>query len=66
MNCYGRFRRSGIYPLLTRINTCPVRWARRKYKRLTRGYGEMRHWWDELVKRYPDAFAHSARLRATT
>ena len=34
INYYGRFYKSRLYPLLRRINTYLVRWAKRKYKRL--------------------------------
>ena len=34
MNYYGRFCRSQLYPLLQRINTYLMRWARKKYRRL--------------------------------
>ena len=34
MNYYGRFYRSQLYPLLQRINTYLMRWARKKYRRL--------------------------------
>ncbi|MFF3404509.1 group II intron maturase-specific domain-containing protein [Streptomyces sp. NPDC002659] len=34
MQYYGRFRRSGLDPLLTCINAYLVRWIRKKYERL--------------------------------
>jgi len=34
MNYWGHFYRSQIIPLLLRINTYLMRWARKKYKRL--------------------------------
>ena len=34
MQYYGRFYRSMLYPLLRRINTYLVRWARKKYRTL--------------------------------
>jgi RNA-directed DNA polymerase len=34
INYYGRFYQSALTPLLRRINTYLVRWAKRKYKRL--------------------------------
>jgi RNA-directed DNA polymerase len=58
MNYYGRYRRSAMYPLLTRINTYLVRWARRKYKGLTRSHSKTKLWWDQLIQRYPNGFAH--------
>jgi RNA-directed DNA polymerase len=59
MNYYGTFYRSELYGLLRRINTYLMRWARRKYKRL-RAFKRAKRWWDRLVKRQPDLFAHWA------
>lgn len=59
MNYYGRFYRTALNPLLRRINTYLVRWARRKYKRL-RAYKRARRWWDGLTARQPALFAHWA------
>ena len=36
INYYGRFYRTGLYPLLSRNNEYLVRWAQRKFKRLHR------------------------------
>jgi RNA-directed DNA polymerase len=57
MNYYGMFYRSELYGLLRRINTYLVRWARRKYKRL-RAFKRFKRWWDRLLKRAPNLFAH--------
>lgn len=59
MQYYGRFYRSALYPLLRRINTYLVRWARRKYKRL-RSYKRRRNWWAGLLDRAPGLFQHWA------
>ena len=50
MNYYGRFYRSELYPLLQRINTYLMRWARKKYKRL-RAFKRFKAWWTGLVDR---------------
>jgi RNA-directed DNA polymerase len=63
MQYYGAFRRSGLYPLLRRINTYLMRWARRKYKRL-RGMRAFSRWWAGLARREPDLFAHWKWVRA--
>jgi RNA-directed DNA polymerase len=55
--CYGRFFRSALEPLLRRINSYLVRWARRKYKRL-RAFKKLKKWWDGLTARQPRMFAH--------
>jgi RNA-directed DNA polymerase len=54
---YGRFFRSALEPLLRRINSYLVRWARRKYKRL-RSFKKVKRWWDGLTARQPRMFAH--------
>ena len=56
MQYYGKFYRSALYPLLKRINTYLVRWARKKYKRL-HGFKKAKAWWDGLCARYPRGFA---------
>ena len=57
MNYYGRFYRSQLYPLLHRINTYLMRWARRKYKRL-RAFKRCKAWWTGILDRDPGLFAH--------
>ncbi len=57
MNYYGRFYRSRLYPLLQRINTYLMRWARRKYKRL-RSIKRFLAWWSGLIDRAPGLFKH--------
>lgn len=63
MNYYGEFYRSELYGLLQRINTYLMRWARKKFKRL-RAYKRCKTWWNRLVEREPDLFAHWAWMRA--
>jgi RNA-directed DNA polymerase len=57
INYYGKFFRSALEPLLRRINSYLVRWARRKYKRL-RSFKKVKKWWDRLTARQPRMFAH--------
>jgi hypothetical protein len=57
MHYYGRFYRSALLPLLTRINTYLMRWAGRKYKRL-RSYKRVKAWWLGIIDRDPELFAH--------
>jgi RNA-directed DNA polymerase len=59
---YGRFRPSALYPLLQRINTYLMRWARAKYKRL-RSYKRFKVWWFRLIEREPTLFAHWKLVR---
>ena len=57
MAYYGRFFRSKMHPLLQRINAYLVRWARKKYRRLA-SFKRVKRWWDDLVERNRDLFAH--------
>ena len=57
MNYWGHFYRSAMFPLLQRINTYLMRWARKKYKRL-RGFKRLKSWWNRVVQRVPNLFAH--------
>lgn len=57
MQYYGRFYRSKLYPLLSRINAYLVRWIRKKYKRL-RVKRKAFRCWRGIVERFPRLFAH--------
>ena len=59
MDYYGRFYRTEMLALLRRINTYLVRWARRKFKRL-RAFKRVKRWWNGLMQREPQLFAHWA------
>ena len=63
MQYYGRFYRTELHPLLKRINTYLMRWARKKYKRL-RTWKRFKAWWRGLTEREPELFAHWAWMRA--
>jgi len=62
MNYFGRFYRSQLYPILQRINTCLMRWAGKKYKRL-RPYKRFKVWWSGVLDREPGLFTHWAWVR---
>jgi len=57
MQYYGKFYRSMMYPLLSRINAYLMRWIRKKYKRLR---AKKKAWkcWRGIVERFPRMFAH--------
>jgi RNA-directed DNA polymerase len=57
MRYYGRFYRSALYPLLRRVSLYLRRWAGKKHKRL-RTHKRFVAWWDGLIEREPDLFAH--------
>ncbi len=52
MTYRGRFYRTEMIPLLKRINTYLMRWARKKYKRL-RGFKRLKAWWIRVTQRDP-------------
>ena len=49
MTYWGRFYRTEMIPLLKRINTYLMRWARKKYKRL-RGFKRLKAWWIRVTQ----------------
>jgi RNA-directed DNA polymerase len=57
MQYYGKFYRSSMYPLLSRINAYLMRWIRKKYKRL-RAKRKAVRCWHGIVERFPRMFAH--------
>jgi hypothetical protein len=59
MQYYGAFYRSGLYPLLGRINSYLMRWMRKKYKRLRKRKKAHRAW-EQAVASRPRFFAHWA------
>jgi RNA-directed DNA polymerase len=54
---WGRYYRTEMIPLLRRINTYLMRWARKKYRRL-RGFKRLKAWWEGVTQRAPALFAH--------
>lgn len=56
MNYWGRFYRSEMYVLLRRINSYLMRWARKKYKRLSSKRAHA--WWERVIRLAPRLFAH--------
>jgi RNA-directed DNA polymerase len=63
MQYYGRFYRTEMWPLLRRVSTYLMRWARAKYRRL-RADKRFRRWWQGVQQRSPLLFAHWAWVRA--
>jgi RNA-directed DNA polymerase len=58
INYYGRFYKSGLYPLFRRMNEYLVRWAKRKYKRLYGHTRRARRWLARVARRDPTLFAN--------
>ena len=63
MNYYGRFYRSGMYPLLQRVSSYVRRWTGKKYRRL-RTHKRFKRWWTGLIERQPALFAQWKWVRA--
>src|SRR5262249_39343244 len=57
MNYYGRYHRSALYQLLSRINYRIQRWLQAKYKRL-RAFKAMQTAWGRITTQYPRALPH--------
>ena len=55
---YGRFYRSGLYPLRQYLNRVLARWATRKYKKLRHRFRRAEQWLLRISKRDPRLFAH--------
>jgi RNA-directed DNA polymerase len=55
---YGRFYRSGLYPLRQYLNRVLARWATRKYKKLKHHFRRAEQWLLRISKRDPRLFAH--------
>jgi hypothetical protein len=60
---HGRFYKSGLYPLLRRINEYLLRWATRKYKRLRGHLLRAVRWLRNVARREPALFAHWRLVR---
>jgi RNA-directed DNA polymerase len=58
INYYGRFYRSRLRPLLSRIDDYLVRWLRRKYRRFRHSAGKAWRALARIAAREPDLFAH--------
>ena len=57
MTYYGRFRHSGLHPLLARINRRVQQWIRAKYRRF-RAYRAMKRAWDRITAQMPGLLPH--------
>lgn len=55
---YGRFYRSGLYPLRRYLNGVLARWATRKYKKLRHHFRRAEQWLLRISRRDPQLFAH--------
>lgn len=58
INYYGRYSRSYIYPVLVQFNRVLVKWARRKYKSLSRHKTRATNFLRKIARERPTLFAH--------
>ena len=58
INYYGRFYKSGLYPVMRHINTALVRWVRRKYKKFAKHRKRAELWLGKIARREPKLFSH--------
>jgi RNA-directed DNA polymerase len=58
INYYGKFYKSGLYPLLQHLNRSLVRWVRGKFKRFKNHGHRAENWLGRVAKRQPALFAH--------
>ena len=58
VNYYGRYYKSAMYPFLRNIESNLIRWATRKYKRLSRHRRRAKYWLGRIRFREPNLFVH--------
>lgn len=58
INYYGRFYKSAMAPLYDYLNTKLMKWARRKYKHLSRRKTRSGEWLRQQCRQQPNLFAH--------
>ncbi|MDJ0766838.1 MAG: group II intron maturase-specific domain-containing protein [Myxococcota bacterium] len=58
INCYGRFCRSALHPVLDHINDVLAKWAMRKFKRLRGRRTRAHRWLKGVARRDPQLFVH--------
>ena len=57
VNYYGRYYKSALYPVFSRLNRRLVRWVQRKYKRY-RHQRRATRWLRAIARNEPTLFAH--------
>lgn len=58
INYYGKFYKSAMVSLFSRLNERLTRWAVRKFKRFRKKTKEARHWLGKVAAENPRLFAH--------
>lgn len=65
INYYGRYYRSGLYPIVRQLEQYLIRWVMRKHKRLRGRTSQASKWLRGLRHREPGLFAHWSLLLKT-
>ncbi|MDP3981025.1 MAG: group II intron reverse transcriptase/maturase [Chlamydiota bacterium] len=58
VNYYGRYYRSGLYPIFRQLECALMKWAMRKYKRFRGQQHAVAYWLIAIAKRSPNLFVH--------
>jgi len=58
INYYGRFYKSGLYPVMRHMNKALAHWASRKYKKLERHRTRAENWLGKIARRELKLFFH--------
>ena len=58
VNYYGLFYKSEMYSVLQQVNRSLIRWAQRKYKKLTGHKRRASGWLGKIARRDPNLFVH--------
>jgi RNA-directed DNA polymerase len=56
VNYYGRFYKSALYSIASRIEGVMVKWAKKKFKRFKTSYKKAREWLTKIAKGNPEMF----------
>ena len=55
---YGSYCKSGVYSVFEHFNRILVRWATKKYKKLTGHLQRAEHWLGRIARKEPKLFVH--------
>lgn len=58
INYYGKYYRSGLYPILRQLECALMKWGMRKYKRFRGQQRAVAYWLKGIAKRSPSLFVH--------
>lgn len=58
INYYGKFHASELRPTMHNVDTLLMKWAKKKYDKLKRGWKKANDWMSRIKKRQPNLFKH--------